>query len=178
MPATIPSSTCLWRMALTDFSLIPAVVSTAATLHMKMSWNRGSGGEPVRRCKKFRITLQHIQHVPMTPLMLTLKAKKEDVIQPLYNIIGQLTEAKIVFSDHMGGEIKAVLGESFLWLAIMTAGRRRGPTLWSANVSRSNCCHFSIQGDAMRVVALRIPTSTPGLIEEVGWVLLHWATAN
>lgn len=65
----------------------------------------------------------------MTPLMLTLKAKKEDVIQPLYNIISQLTEAKIVFSDHMGGEIKAVLGESFLWLVIMTAGRRRGPTL-------------------------------------------------
>lgn len=40
----------------------------------------------------------------MTPSMLTLKAKKENVIQPLYNIISQYTEAKIVFSDHMRGK--------------------------------------------------------------------------
>lgn len=45
-----------------------------------------------------------------------------------YSIISQLTEAKIVFSENEG-EIKALLGESFLWLLIMTAGRQRGPTL-------------------------------------------------
>lgn len=42
----------------------------------------------------------------MTPSLLTLKAKKENVIQPLYNIISQLIEPKLIFSDHIRGKLR------------------------------------------------------------------------
>lgn len=53
---------------------------------------------------KLRGTLQQIQHIPMTPAALKLKAEKENVIQSLRNNVSQQTEA--IFPDHMRGKEK------------------------------------------------------------------------
>lgn len=41
----------------------------------------------------------------MTPPELTLKAEKENVIQPLRNKVSQRMEPEAIFSDHMRGGV-------------------------------------------------------------------------